>query len=144
PFTEGEMLYKTGDLGRWLPDGTLELAGRKDEQVKINGYRIELGEIESALTTFDNIQAAVAATGTNRNQEKILLAYVVSDQPLDMDAVRMHLARLLPYYMLPAYIIQLEEIPLTPNGKVDRRGLPGPQLPTGQEESSYIAPQTAT
>ncbi|MCU0286404.1 MAG: amino acid adenylation domain-containing protein, partial [Acidobacteria bacterium] len=127
PFREekGVRLYKTGDLGRWLPDGTIEFFGRKDYQVKIRGYRIEPGEIESRLKDFEGIKEAVVIDRTDESGNKYLCAYIVAWGKLKIPAVKNYLLQVLPDYMTPSYFMELEKIPLTPNGKVDRNALPG-------------------
>ncbi|MCB2410667.1 amino acid adenylation domain-containing protein, partial [Hymenobacter lucidus] len=127
PFKKGEKVYHTGDLGRWLPDGTIEYLGRKDYQVKVRGYRIELGEIESALNSYPDISSCVAMVTPNASGEKDLIAYIVSEQPVPMTDLRGWLTSKLPAYMVPSYFVQLPELPLTPNGKVDRAKLPAIQ-----------------
>lgn len=125
-------VYRTGDLARWLPDGNLEYIGRIDEQIKIHGLRIEPGEIEQKLISHPAIKGAVAivrevpsASDTaNGSDEKQLCAYIVADGQLASDDVRRYLAQELPYYMIPAVIVQLEHIPLMPNGKINRKALP--------------------
>ncbi|MGZ4041254.1 MAG: amino acid adenylation domain-containing protein, partial [Bacteroidia bacterium] len=142
PFKEGERLYKTGDLGRWQPDGNLEFVGRKDQQVKIRGYRIELGEIEHALQSYKPIETAVVLAKTNQHNEKELVAYITSKEQQNTNGLRSYLKELLPEYMLPSHYVQLETFPLTPNGKIDRNTLPDPEemgLKTGVE---YVAPRT--
>ncbi|QYC41602.1 Linear gramicidin synthase subunit B [Nonomuraea coxensis DSM 45129] len=116
----GARLYRTGDLGRRRPDGALDYLGRTDHQVKIRGVRIELGEVEAALETHPAVRQAVAAVSGGR-----LLAYVVGDGP-DPGALRAYLADRLPPYLMPAQIVPIERVPLTPNGKVDRAALPEP------------------
>ncbi|OIN45837.1 non-ribosomal peptide synthetase [Pseudomonas azotoformans] len=120
PFTQGRM-YRTGDLVRWLPDGNLEYLGRNDDQVKIRGVRIELGEIESALATHPHIQDAVVQA-----REGQLLAWFVPREAVPIEALRAHLQASLPDYMLPAAYVQLDVLPLTANGKLDRKALPAP------------------
>ncbi|WP_086347599.1 non-ribosomal peptide synthetase [Candidatus Enterococcus clewellii] len=122
PFGEGK-LYRSGDLARWLPDGNLEYLGRVDEQVKIRGYRIEPGEIESILRSADFIQDA-AVIVDHSNQEPQLAAYFVSPSHVSLSELRNYLAGQLPEYMIPAAIMQLDEIPVTPNGKLDKKALP--------------------
>jgi amino acid adenylation domain-containing protein len=144
PFNEGERAYKTGDLGRWLPDGNIEFIGRKDDQVKVRGYRIELGEIEWAVQGYAGIEAAVVVARPNREGEKELVAYTVSAQPLNTHDLRVFLGTRLPAYMIPAHYVQLQALPLTPNGKVDRRRLPDPialDMETGVE---YVEPRNET
>ncbi len=124
PF-EGGRLYRTGDIGRWLPDGTLEFFGRKDHQVKIRGHRIELGEIESVLAGCPGVAASVVVVHADT-----LVGYVVADQDHPADGlpelVRAHLASRLPGYAVPPELLVLDGLPLTPNGKVDRKSLPVP------------------
>ena len=120
PFTPGRM-YRTGDLVRWLPDGNLEYLGRNDDQVKIRGVRIGLGEIESALATHPHVQEAVV-----QSREGQLLAWFVAREAVPIEALRAHLQASLPDYMLPAAYLQLEALPLTANGKLDRKALPAP------------------
>ncbi|KAJ1949306.1 hypothetical protein IWQ62_006755, partial [Dispira parvispora] len=127
PFEAG-ILYRTGDLGCWLPDGRVYCKGRKDTQVKLRGFRIELGEVESWCERLNfNIQQAVALV-----VNKQLVVYV-SPQSVDVDKVKESLRTTLPYYMVPTHIIPLEAIPKTRNGKVDRRAL-----------AEYPLPQTLT
>ncbi|MGY3026518.1 arthrofactin-type cyclic lipopeptide synthetase A [Pseudomonas lurida] len=120
PFAQGRM-YRTGDLVRWLPEGNLEYLGRNDDQVKIRGVRIELGEIESALATHPHVQEAVV-----QSREGQLLAWFVPREAVQVEALRAHLQASLPDYMLPAAYQPLEALPLTANGKLDRKALPAP------------------
>jgi amino acid adenylation domain-containing protein len=123
----GSRMYRTGDLARWFPDGNMEFLGRKDYQVKIRGYRIELGEIESQLLRNWFVKEAVVVAREDAGGNKYLCAYLVSDQELVAPELRGFLARELPEYMIPAYFVRLERIPVTPNGKVDRKALPEPE-----------------
>lgn len=114
-------MYKTGDLGRYLPDGNIELLGRIDDQVKIRGFRIELGEIEAVLSSHPQVQAAVVIVREPQTDNKSIVGYVVSQQQsLTSSKLRNFLKQKLPDYMIPAAIAILETLPLTPNGKVDR------------------------
>ncbi|MFC9906574.1 amino acid adenylation domain-containing protein, partial [Rhodococcus sp. NPDC127593] len=130
----GERMYRTGDLVRWHPDGNLEFLGRRDLQVKIRGHRIELGEIEATLTTHPDITHAVAAIHHDPHTGDRLVGYIVprDHTPLDPTAIRAYAADHLPDYMLPNPITILDALPLTTNGKIDRRALPTPVLPTPQ------------
>ena len=125
PFNKdsGARMYKTGDLGRWLPDGTLEYLGRIDEQVKIRGYRIELGEIESVLHQSGMVTQGVVIARAGTDGNKWLVAYLVSPMPIDKEKLTSFLRSKLPEYMIPSAFVELESIPLTPNGKVDRKTL---------------------
>jgi amino acid adenylation domain-containing protein/non-ribosomal peptide synthase protein (TIGR01720 family) len=135
-------LYRTGDLGRWLPDGSIEYLGRIDDQVKIRGYRIELGEIENALEQFEGVsQAVVVAKGTTDN--KSLIAYILPDGTFDRQAISTYLEGKLPDYMVPSLFIKIDKIPVTPNGKVDRKALPDPDAGT-LSENAYVAPRNET
>ena len=119
-------MYKTGDLGRWMSDGNIEFLGRIDNQVKIRGYRIELGEIESVILSYENISETVVTATPDKEGEKYLCGYIVSDIEINIGKIREYLLAKLPEYMVPQHFIQIEEIPLTLNGKVDIRELPEP------------------
>ncbi|MEM6684366.1 MAG: amino acid adenylation domain-containing protein, partial [Bacteroidota bacterium] len=138
-----DKVYATGDIARWLPNGTIEFLGRNDQQVKIRGYRIELGEIENALlATTQTISQAVVAVKSTSDDRK-LVAYFTSLETIDKSALKKAIAEKLPEYMLPDFYIQLEAIPLTPNGKVDRKNLPE-ITESDFIKKEYIAPRTAT
>ena len=122
----GARLYRTGDLGRWLRDGTIEFLGRNDFQVKIRGFRIELGEIEARLCEVPGIrEAVVLALGAGADTR--LVAYYAAAEALEVETLRAHLLENLPEYMVPAAFVHLDAIPLTNNGKVDRKALPAPE-----------------
>jgi amino acid adenylation domain-containing protein/non-ribosomal peptide synthase protein (TIGR01720 family) len=134
-------IYKTGDLARWLPDEEMnvEFLGRRDHQVKIRGFRVELGEIENQLLQFKDIKEAVVVDRKSGDSDTLLCAYIVSDKELKVTELMNTLESKLPGYMIPAYFVQLERIPLTTSGKVDRRALPEPQLKSG---AVYTAPRS--
>lgn len=121
----GERIYRTGDVGRFLPGGVIEFLGRKDFQVKVRGYRIELGEIESALLGIEGVKAAVA-TVRGEKDARVLCAYFTGDPTIDLAAMKSRLGVALPEYMVPQHLLRLEALPLTANGKVDRKLLPDP------------------
>ncbi len=129
PFSPPSCLYRTGDLCRYLPDGSIELVGRKDHQVKIRGYRIELGEIENKLLQDARIREAIV-TASREESGARLLAYVVFQPGVEVSLTELNteLSKSLPNYMLPAALIPLEKFPLTANGKVDRGSLPLPEI----------------
>jgi tyrocidine synthetase-3 len=133
-------MYKTGDLGRWLPDGNIDFTGRNNDQVKIRGIRIELGEIETILQNHEEVDAAIVIARTARDGEKELIAYVVSNTTINTAGIRSWLSGYLPDYMVPNLFVQLAQLPLTPNGKIDRKNLPEPET-SGQETGAYIAPR---
>jgi len=142
PFQEGGRIYRSGDMVRWLPDGNLEFVGRKDDQVKIRGHRVELGEIEAALLRHPDIRATVVTAREDAAAGKKLAAYVVQEGHLDAAGLRKWLGGILPGYMLPAQFIRLAALPVTSNGKVDKKALPEPDdLDTGSADT-YVAPVT--
>lgn len=136
---DGRM-YRTGDLGRMLPSGVMEFLGRKDHQVKIRGFRVELGEIEAHLSKHPAVQQAVVVDRQDANGQKYLCAYVVCKEEFSAAAMREHLGRSLPGYMIPSFLMQIEAIPLTTNGKIARAALPDP-TGTAAAGASYVAPR---
>jgi len=143
------VLYKTGDLARWLSNGEIEFLGRLDLQVKIRGFRIELEEIEEQLLKQERIKEAVVVVKTDPSGHKYLCAYMVpqpddSSDPPDTAVLREQLSVKLPLYMVPAYFVYLEGMPLTPNGKIDRKALPEPDLTRSHPGSTgtFVAPDT--
>ncbi|MGW8391849.1 amino acid adenylation domain-containing protein [Pseudoduganella sp. HUAS MS19] len=140
PFVAGERLYRTGDRVRLLADGSLEFLGRMDDQVKVRGYRVELREIAQVLQAQPGVAAAEVIAREDEQGNNQLHGYVVaaSGERLDMAALREALAGGLPDYMVPAALMQLDALPLTANGKIDRKALPEP---TARAESGYLAPQ---
>ncbi len=137
PFGEG-VLYRTGDMGLWMADGNIRFLGRTDDQVKVRGYRVEPGEIEAVLRALPYIRDCTVAVRQEPMGEYALHAYVVPREPLSFDRVRLDLRRELPDYMIPAYFMELEQIPVTPNGKVDKGQLP--QIAV-RSDSEYIPPR---
>ncbi len=123
PFIEGTKMYRTGDLGRWLLDGNIEYLGRIDHQVKIRGHRIELGEIDSQVLSFSEAIKSVVTEVKEHDGDKSLVVYYVSDTPIDKQDLSRYLESKLPQYMLPSFYVELDHIPLTSNGKIDRKNL---------------------
>jgi amino acid adenylation domain-containing protein len=141
PFdaTGAGRLYRTGDRARWLASGEIEFLGRFDDQVKVRGYRIELGEVESALSDQPGVTGACAAVRADPTGRSILVAYVVGPEGIDTDTILASVGRRLPSYMVPSTLKVVESIPLTVNGKVNRKALPEPEWPSATGE--YVAPQ---
>ena len=137
PFKFGKKMYRTGDLARWLPDGNIDFMGRIDYQVKIRGFRIELGEIEQILIKQKGVKNAVVIAKEDKNSNKFLCAYLVCDKKEDIERIKKDISKDIPPYMVPSYFVRLDEMPLTPNAKVDRKALPEPE---GQIGDEYIAP----
>ncbi|MGD2087794.1 MAG: amino acid adenylation domain-containing protein [Candidatus Aminicenantes bacterium] len=151
-YAKRGRIYHTGDLARWLPNGEVAFLGRKDHQIKIRGFRIELGEIENQLKTHESVKEAVVALKEDEKGDKYLAAYIISGTTPAGDSsdstedrffsyLRDYLSARLPHYMLPTFFIQVERIPLTPNGKVDRKAFESHDTQM-QSEVEYIAPQT--
>jgi D-alanine--poly(phosphoribitol) ligase subunit 1 len=128
PAVPGERIYRTGDVARWLPDGNIEYLGRQDHQVKIRGLRIELGEIESTVQTFPGIADCVVIVKKYSETVILIVAYIVCKQEVDLEALKQHLKRYLPEYMVPNHFENISHIPLTSNGKADRKALPEPAI----------------
>lgn len=143
PYKEGTKMYKTGDLGRWLPDGNIEFTGRKDDQVKIRGYRVEPGEIEATIVKHPDIEAAVVQARNNTGGEKELVAWLVTRKQLSLPDMRIWLGQALPAWMIPAHFVLLEKLPLTLNGKIDKLALPAPETNALINPSTHIAPRNA-
>jgi len=145
PFSQetGARLYKTGDLARYREDGEIEFVGRLDDQVKLRGYRIELGEIEAALTNLPGVLEAVVLVKTDPPDDKYLVAFIVLGRgsPLNTIELRSRLGSQLPEYMIPTFVM-LNEIPLTPNGKIDRSKLLAMEVLKTARIAAYVAPRT--
>lgn len=150
PFTnDGSRMYRTGDLGRWNPDGTIDFIGRSDHQVKIRGFRIELPEIEATLMEQEEVKESLVLAHKKGSEEKRLVAYIVPSQPSAqrdemqenriISTLRSHVRSRLPEYMIPSMFLFMDEFPLTPNGKVDRKALPEPEW---NDNRSFIPPRT--
>ncbi|MUG94913.1 amino acid adenylation domain-containing protein [Scytonema sp. UIC 10036] len=143
PKNRADLIYKTGDLGRWLPDGNIEFLGRIDHQVKIRGFRVELGEIETFLGQHPNVRENVVAVYEEEVDNKVLVAYVVAKtEPVpSISELRSFLKEKLPDHMLPSAFIMLENLPLAPSGKIDRKALPKPDNLRPELETNYVKPR---
>ena len=151
PFDKSQAtkLYKTGDLGRYLPDGNIEFIGRIDQQVKIRGFRIEIGEIEALVSQYPDVKENVVIAQSVPAGDKRLVVYIVPKQESTQDTslipqIRQFLKQKLPEYMIPAAFVLLDAFPLTPNGKIDRRALPVPDTVPSGISTAYVTPQTET
>jgi len=146
PFSDDpeSRLYKTGDLARYLPDGNIEYLGRIDNQVKIRGFRIELGEIEAVLAQHPTVQKNAVIVLEKSFHNKRLVAYLIpnKDQIIETIELRRFLQEKLPDYMIPSALVPIEAMPLTPNGKIDRRALPTPDQTRDDLEETFVAPRT--
>ena len=144
PHRAGQRLYCGGDYGRWLPEGKLEFLGRRDTQVKISGFRIEIGEIENALLSVPGVRDAAAVVAERADQSKHLVAFYSGQQPLDVDLLRDRLGQSLPEYMVPAVFHWRESLPLTANGKIDRKKLTALAAELAVVVENHQAPCTPT
>ncbi|MEM9821143.1 MAG: amino acid adenylation domain-containing protein [Bacteroidota bacterium] len=143
PFREGQRLYRTGDLGKFLADGNIVFMGRVDDQVKVRGYRIELGEIENALQATEQVKQATVVTQNDSTGNKQVVAYIVPQANFDATAIRSALKHQLPEYMIPTFMVEMDALPLTNNGKVDRAALPVPDI-SSLSEVDFVAPRNET
>lgn len=141
--SSGQVIYKTGDLGRLLPGGIIEFLGRKDTQVKIRGFRIETGEIETRLRKIPEIREVAVVAQEDEQKEKHLVAYLVADEwgPIQEETCILQLKKELPDYMIPSFFVKMDELPLTPTGKVNRRALPKPEWKK-KSVQHFVPPQT--
>ena len=146
PFSNrlGDRLYRTGDLVRWLPDGNIQFLGRIDQQVKVRGFRIELGEIEAVLREIPGIKDVIVMAREDVPGDKRLVAYVVASPQPTVQELRQKLGAELPDYMVPSAFVFLDAMPLTPNGKIDRKALPKPELDRSMAQAEYVAPRDET
>jgi len=145
PFNNnpGNRVYRTGDIARWMKDGNIEYLGRKDDQVKIRGFRVELGEIESILQECSLVRQAAVLSKENNTGSKRLIAYIVPEGIFDKTAILTYLKEQLPDYMVPSQFLEMEFLPVTRNGKIDRKALPDPEG-DGLLQKEYVAPVTET
>ncbi len=138
PFGEGRM-YRSGDIARYLPDGNIEFLGRQDNQVKVRGFRMELEEIENRMSEVEQVCDAAVVIKTSENKDKWICGYYTSDSALEPAQLKGRLEEMLPYYMVPQYLLRMEEMPLTVNGKIDKKALPDPEF---DRSETYVPPET--
>ncbi|MDJ0287730.1 MULTISPECIES: non-ribosomal peptide synthetase [Bacillus] len=141
PYYKDQLMYRTGDLASWLPDGNIRYLGRLDQQVKIRGYRIELGEVEQLIAKLPRVKEVAISVRKDNSSTERLVAYVIGDSKLDLKELRSDLKNSLPDYMVPSAFIIMDEFPLTPTGKLDRKKLPELSREHFIKES-YIEPKT--
>lgn len=144
PFEPGEKMYRSGDYARWLSDGNIEFIGRIDDQVKIRGVRIELEEIENRLSQYPEVEGCVITTRENEESGKYLVAYYVARQEIPVSQLRLFLSETLPEAWMPSTYMYLKQLPITPNGKIDRRALPEPSVARPMLEVLYSSSKTET
>ncbi|NLR77749.1 hybrid non-ribosomal peptide synthetase/type I polyketide synthase [Chitinophaga eiseniae] len=140
PFQPNQLIYRTGDIARWLPDGTIDFLGRIDGQVKIRGYRVEPGETESCLLEIPAVKEAVVTVQQHTDGDKYLCAHLVLNEKIAVEMLRQLLSRRLPDYMIPSAFVMVDKIPVTANGKIDKAAL---LPPAQQQQEGYVAPVTA-
>ena len=141
PFVKNTIMYKTGDIGKYLKTGEIICLGRKDSQIKIRGLRIDLEEIETIISKNKSIDKVIVIK-QNIEEKEFLTAYYTSNKNVDIKKMKMEIAKYLPRYMVPTYYVKLEKIPYTPNGKVDKKELPIPSFILSDEKKNYVEPKT--
>ncbi|MDQ0272984.1 non-ribosomal peptide synthetase [Cytobacillus purgationiresistens] len=139
PFRDGEYMYRTGDFAKWLPDGKVEILGRKDDQVKIKGVRIETGEIETVLSHYPDIEEAVVMSRSNSINSQFLCAYYQATKEVDEETLRAFLMKQLPTYMIPSHYVRIDKLPIGDSGKLDKKALPEPDI-VSKDRRNYISP----
>ena len=144
PHREGQRVYRSGDYGRWLPEGKLEFLGRRDTQVKISGFRIEIGEIENTLLRVPGVRDGAVVVSERADQSKHLVAFYSGQRPLDANVLRDRLGESLPEYMVPSAYHWRESLPLTANGKIDRKALTVLAGELDVTEPGHDGPSTTT
>jgi len=142
PFIQNAIMYKTGDLAKFLPNGEISYVGRIDNQVKIRGLRIELDEIEKAILGFESIENCIISVKTDNTNRQFIVAYLITTNTISFNKLRNYLKNILPKYMIPTYFVILDKIPYLPNGKINKNALPTPKIATNEMEQNYIPPKT--
>jgi len=144
PIRPGQRLYRSGDYGHWLPEGKLEFLGRRDSQVKISGFRIEIGEIENKLLRLPGVREGAVVVTERPDRSKQLVAFYAGERQLDADMMRDALGESLPKYMVPSAFLWRDTLPLTGNGKIDRKALTAVAGESNVAQQNHEAPGTAT
>ncbi len=140
-YIPNDIIYNTGDIAKWLPNGEIDCLGRSDSQVKLRGLRIELGEIEKQILSFPNIDNSAVCIKTDASDRQFLCGYFISKERISTSELKNYLSKFLPNYMVPSFLIQLEKFKYTPNGKIDKNSLPKPDIAVN---SNIILPETDT
>lgn len=143
PWSKEKRMYRTGDIGRWLYDGKVEYLGRNDEQVKVHGYRIETAEIEAQMLACEGIHEAIVVAFKNKNQQTHLCGYYTTKQAISNEKIKKELKQRLPVFMVPQYLVEVDQFPINANGKIDKKALPRPEE-TSVSQAEYVAPKTVT
>jgi len=144
PFFPGKKMYKTGDLARWMPDGTIDFLGRMDYQVKVRGFRIELQEIENILYKHEAVNECVVLVRGEESNDRELVAYITSSRQISRDELRNYLALYLPAYFIPSHFVFIDKMPITVNGKIDRKALLGMSITSDSSQGIDRSPQSDT
>ena len=142
-LSNSKRVYRSGDLARFLHDGSIEFIGRLDNQVKLRGFRIELGEIESAIKSIPEVLDSVVISHGNTSIDKKLIAYFISNEHIEDNKLKYHLSKVLPEFMIPSIFIKIDKIPLNPNGKIDKNLLPKPENLFENKKTKYIPPRNS-
>uniref|UniRef100_UPI001374D320 non-ribosomal peptide synthetase n=1 Tax=Bacillus cereus TaxID=1396 RepID=UPI001374D320 len=137
PYKPGRLMYRTGDMARWLPDGNIQFMGRMDRQIKIRGYRIELDEIESYLLNYKGIEKATVTAKESEIGGKYLVAYIITDPSFEINQLKSEMRKYFPEYMIPTHFVKMDTFPLTVHGKIDRESLPEPDQEILELERNY-------
>lgn len=143
PYNVNERLYRSGDLGRFYAKGDIEYLGRIDNQVKVRGFRVEIGEIERNILSFDGIEDTVVVPRKDENEKSYLVAYIVCEKEINIQELKLHLQDFMPVYMVPSYFVVMDKLPLTVNGKINRKELPEPQREI-ENDIPFVSPRNET
>lgn len=143
PYNTDERLYRSGDLGRFYAKGDIEYLGRIDNQVKVRGFRVEIGEIERNILSFDGIEDTVVVPRKDENEKSYLVAYIVCEKEINIQELKLHLQNFMPVYMVPSYFVVMDKLPLTVNGKINRKELPEPQREI-KDDVPFVSPRNET
>ena len=142
PFIPNTLMYRTGDLAKYLNNGEISYVGRIDNQVKIRGLRIELDEIEKTILNYENIENCIISVKNDKTDRQFIVAYLITNNTISINKLRNHLQKILPKYMIPTHFVILDKIPYLPNGKINKNALPTPKITNEDSNSNYLPPKT--